>query len=245
MQPRRLPLILVVDDESKIRRLVSKELEANGFDVLCAADGEHALEVFFQADPAPDLVLMDVMMPGMDGFECAGHLAEKSDVPVIFLSARNEPAFKLRGFRAGADDYVTKPFLTEELIARIRAVIRRTAHVSEQSAEHDAQRDYVNGPMRLCEARRSLLVYEKEIKLADSEYLLLLALMKHPGSVISHEHLLQSVWGSQSGGDVQNLRVAFSRIRRKLEENGLPGSVISAYSGVGYMLRDLVRDPLL
>lgn len=241
MQTLRLPLILVVDDESKIRRLLTKELESNGFDVVCAGDGEQAIEVFAQADPAPDLVLMDVMMPGMDGFECAAQLSQKSDVPIIFLSARNEPAFKLRGFNTGADDYITKPFLTEELIARIRAVMRRTVH----NNDHGTQREYLNGPMRLCESSRSLWIHEREVKLADSEYQLLLALMKHPGSVISHEHLLQSVWGSQAAGDVQNLRVAFSRIRRKLEENGLPGSVISAYSGVGYLLRDLVRDPLL
>lgn len=99
--------------------------------------------------------------------------------------------------------------------------------------------------MHLSEASRSLRINDREVKLAESEYLLLLALIKHPGSVISHEQLLQSVWGSQCSGDVQNLRVAFSRIRRKLEDTGLPGGVISAYSGVGYMLRDLVRDPLL
>ena len=99
--------------------------------------------------------------------------------------------------------------------------------------------------MCLSQASRSLRINDREVKLAESEYQLLAALMKHPGSVISHEHLLNSVWGGQAAGDVQNLRVAFSRIRRKLEENGLPGGVISAYSGVGYMLRDLMRDPLL
>ena len=209
MSTRSLPLILVVDDESKIRRLLTKELEANGFDVVCAGDGEQALEVFAQSDPTPDLVLMDVMMPGMDGFDCAERLSKSANVPIIFLSARNEPSFKLRGFDSGADDYIT------------------------------------NGPMRLSESSRSLWINDREVKLADSEYHLMLALMKHPGSVISHEHLLQRVWGGHSIGDVQNLRVAFSRIRRKLEENGLQGGVISAYSGVGYLLRDLVRDPLL
>lgn len=241
MQTHRLPLILVVDDESKIRRLLTKELESNGFDVICAGDGEQALEVFSQADPLPDLILLDVMMPDMDGFECAKRMTKTADVPIIFLSARNESSFKLQGFDLGADDYITKPFLTEELIARIRAVIRRSQHTDE----HKTQREYTNGPMRLCESSRSLWINDHEVKLADSEYLLLLALMKHPGSVISHEHLLQCVWGTQSVGDVQNLRVAFSRIRRKLEDNGIQGSVISAYSGVGYLLRDLVRDPLL
>jgi DNA-binding response OmpR family regulator len=181
------------------------------------------------------------MMPDMDGFECARRLAATANVPIIFLSARNEPSFKLRAFELGADDYITKPFLVDELIARIRAVMRRSQYTPEQSA----RQEYENGPMHLSEANRSLRINGHEVKLTKSEYLLLLALMKHPGSVISHEQLLRSVRNDQSSGDVQNLRVAFSRIRRKLEENGLQGGVISAYSGVGYMLRDLVRDPLL
>ncbi len=241
MQSTRPALILIVDDESKIRRLLSKELEANGFDVTCAGEGAQAIDVFTQADPKPDLVLLDVMMPDMDGFECARRLAATANVPIIFLSARNEPSFKLRAFELGADDYITKPFLVDELIARIRAVMRRSQYTPEQSA----RQEYENGPMHLSEANRSLRINGHEVKLTESEYLLLLALMKHPGSVISHEQLLRSVRNDQSSGDVQNLRVAFSRIRRKLEENGLQGGVISAYSGVGYMLRDLVRDPLL
>lgn len=99
MSTRSLPLILVVDDESKIRRLLTKELEANGFDVVCAGDGEQALEVFAQSDPTPDLVLMDVMMPGMDGFDCAERLSKSANVPIIFLSARNEPSFKPISYR--------------------------------------------------------------------------------------------------------------------------------------------------
>lgn len=241
MQSTRPALILIVDDESKIRRLLSKELEANGFDVTCAGEGAQAIDVFTQADPKPDLVLLDVMMPDMDGFECARRLAATANVPIIFLSARNEPSFKLRAFELGADDYITKPFLVDELIARIRAVMRRSQYTPEQSA----RQEYENGPMHLSEANRSLRINGHEVGLTESEYLLLLALMKHPGSVISHEQLLRSVRNDQSSGDVQNLRVAFSRIRRKLEENGLQGGVISAYSGVGYMLRDLVRDPLL
>lgn len=241
MQSTRPALILIVDDESKIRRLLSKELEANGFDVTCAGEGAQAIDVFTQADPKPDLVLLNVMMPDMDGFECARRLAATANVPIIFLSARNEPSFKLRAFELGADDYITKPFLVDELIARIRAVMRRSQYTPEQSA----RQEYENGPMHLSEANRSLRINGHEVKLTESEYLLLLALMKHPGSVISHEQLLRSVRNDQSSGDVQNLRVAFSRIHRKLEENGLQGGVISAYSGVGYMLRDLVRDPLL
>ena len=157
MQSTRPALILIVDDESKIRRLLSKELEANGFDVTCAGEGAQAIDVFTQADPKPDLVLLDVMMPDMDGFECARRLAATANVPIIFLSARNEPSFKLRAFELGADDYITKPFLVDELIARIRAVMRRSQYTPEQSA----RQEYENGPMHLSEANRSLRINPK------------------------------------------------------------------------------------
>ena len=232
--------ILTVEDEKNLVDTLRFNLQREGYQTCEAYDGADGLEKARKENP--DLILLDVMLPKMIGFDVCRTLREEgNNVPVIILTAREEEADKVSGLEIGADDYITKPFLTEELIARIRAVMRR-AHTSE---EHNAQREYRNGPMRLSESSRSLWINDREVKLADSEYHLMLALMKHPGSVISHEHLLQRVWGGHSIGDVQNLRVAFSRIRRKLEENGLQGGVISAYSGVGYLLRDLVRDPLL
>ncbi|MBQ9240888.1 MAG: response regulator transcription factor [Duodenibacillus sp.] len=237
MQER--PLILVVDDETKIRRLVATSLEEYGFDVLAAADAEQAIEIFSRTIPRPDLVVLDIMLPGMDGFACANKLHAVENVPIVFLSARNEGNYKMQGFNAGADDYVTKPFSIDELVARIRAVLRRSG-----LAKSVVAREYANGPMRLFPDTRKVLIGSREIRLADTEFRLLLELMKHPGSVITHEHLLATVWGSEAIGEVKYLRVAFARIRRKLEDAGLEGGVISAYSGVGYILRDLVQDPL-
>lgn len=237
------PVIMIVDDETKIRRLVARNLEDYGFDAVPAADGERAVSIWagFPRDEKPDLVLMDVMMPGMDGFECAERLRRLSDVPIIFLSAKSERSSKMQAFDAGADDYVTKPFSIEELVARIRAVLRRAGVSGKSKAGAD---DLVNGPLRVAVGSRRVWVGEKEIHLADTEFRLFAALMKEPGTVMTHEHLLRVVWGTEAVGELQYLRVAFTRIRRKLEEAGLEGGVISAYSGVGYILRDLAEDPL-
>ena len=235
------PLSLVVDDETKIRRLVARNLEDYGFDVIPAVDGFKALEVFAESadELLPDLILMDIMLPGMDGFECASRIRQFSDIPIIFLSVHGERTYKMQGFEAGADDYVTKPFAIDELVARIRAVLRRTQ--GKPPASDDS---LVNGPLKLNAASRRVWVNGTEIRLADTEFRLLAALMKEPGTVMTHDHLLRVVWGSDALGQLQYLRVAFTRIRRKLEEAGLEGGVISAYSGVGYILRDLAADPL-
>ena len=176
----------------------------------------------------------------MDGLECAQKIRRFSDVPIIFLSVHGERAYKMEGFNAGADDYVTKPFSIEELVARIRAVLRRT----QGKAPVQTEGDLVNGPLKLNTASRRVWVGATEIHLADTEFRLMAALMKEPGTVMTHEHLLHAVWGASAVGELQYLRVAFTRIRRKLEEAGLEGGVISAYSGVGYILRDLAADPL-
>lgn len=235
------PLILVVDDETKIRRLLATNLEVHGFDVMTAADGALALEVYTKSMPRPDLIVLDIMLPGMDGFECAQKIHQIEDVPIIFLSARNEPTYKTNGFETGADDYVTKPFSVDELVYRIKAVLRRAAGSRVTVAGHE---EISNGPMRLCPATRQCWINNEEIHLADTEFRLLHVLMKEPGSVMTHEYLLRSVWGGEAIGELQYLRVSFARIRRKLEEAGLEGGVISSYSRVGYILRDLVKDPL-
>ena len=139
------------------------------------------------------------------------------------------------------DDYVTKPFSVDELVYRIKAVLRRSIRVKTFSGNFE---EIVNGPLRLCPSQRKCWVNGEEIHLADTEFRLLSALMKNPGSLMTHEHLLRTVWGEEAIGELQYLRVAFTRIRRKLEEVGLEGGVISSYSRVGYILRDLNKDPL-
>ena len=141
-------LILIVDDETKIRRIVASNLERAGYDVISAADGMLALEIFELQSPKPALVLMDVMMPEMDGFECACRIRELGETPIIFMTAKTDSNSKLKGFNLGADDYVCKPFSMEELLARIKAVLRRT-----QAKNTPSESEFtwlVNGPIRIC-----------------------------------------------------------------------------------------------
>lgn len=233
-------LVMVVDDESKIRRIVSKNLERAGFDVMSASDGMQAIEAFSVATTKPDLVLLDVMMPDLDGFECARRLRKISNVPIVFMTAKTDGRSKLLGFDLGADDYVCKPFSMEELLARIRAVLRRCGREKKRAAGI-AVTELENGPIQLCIEKRQCILNGLEVHLSDTEFNLLAVLMQEPGIVRVHDELLHKVWGPSALGEVQYLRVAFTRLRRKFEEAGLEGGLISAYSGVGYVLRDL-RD---
>lgn len=232
-------LILIVDDETKIRRIVASNLERAGYDVISAADGMHALEVFEIQAQKPDLVLMDVMMPEMDGFECACRLRELGETPIIFMTAKADSNSKLKGFNLGADDYVCKPFSMEELLARIKAVLRRT-----QAKNNPVEPEFTwlnNGPIRVCLEKRLCIFNGREMHLGDIEFRLLALFVKTPGVLHEHNELLNKVWGANALGEVQYLRVACARLRRKFEDAGLEGGIISAYSGVGYVMRDL-RD---
>lgn len=231
------PLIMVVDDESMIRRLVLANLERAGYDVISAADGIHALEIYAKTSVKPDLVLLDVMMPEMDGFECARRLREKTDVPVIFLTAKTDSSSKLCGFDAGADDYVCKPFSMEELLARIRALLHRSSKHRAANNYHE----YTNGPISLCVEKRQVFIAGQEVHFSNTEFQLLSILLQNPGVIHTHAELLRKVWGPESINEVQYLRVACTRLRRKFKEAGLEEGLISAYSGIGYILRDL-RD---
>ena len=233
------PLIFVVDDESKIRRLVAVNLESSGFYVMTADDGHRALAVFQHSNPKPDLIVLDVMMPGLDGMEVLKVIRQHSPVPVIIVSAKNDVRTKMEGFRLGTDDYLVKPFSIEELIMRIKAILRRSQQTEKTKTL--SQEEIRNGPIRLMKSSRKCFIRDQEIRLNDKEWRLLEILMKDPGAVIPHEKLLGAVWGAEFSGEVQYLRVSFARIRKKFEDIGFDGSVISAYSGVGYILRDL-RD---
>lgn len=239
------PLILIADDESKIRRLVGASLEMAGFDISTAADGEEALECFDRLEPKPDLVVLDLMMPGLDGLEVLAKLREKSSVPVIMLTAKDAAADKMAAFRLGTDDYLTKPFLLEELEARIHAVLRRAGHLGTRhggareegiGAAADVLR---NGPLSVVISKRAVFWKERPIRLAETEFRLLAALMRRPGAVMTHEELLRVVWGAQAIGELNTLRVAVARLRKKLAEQDVEPSILSNWSGIGYMLGDL------
>ncbi len=229
------PLILVVDDESKIRRFVCQSLEREGFDVASAGDGEEAIAVFEALSEKPDLVILDYMMPTMDGMEFLEKFRKFSSTPVIFLSARSEATIKTKALEAGADDYVAKPFSIEELTARVKAVLRRMR--TNQSGI--LSQDIVNGPLTMNFGRRKFFVGGQEINLPDTEFRLMAVLIKKPGIVFTHEDLLRQVWGAEFIGETNYLRVSFARIRKKLRAAGFEEPLISSYSGIGYYMEDL------
>lgn len=228
-------LILIIDDESKIRRYVSRALEKEGFDVATAADGEEGLKVIDSLLEKPDLVVVDYMMPEMDGLTFLTELRRKSQVPVIFLSARFEVSLKTKALELGADDYIVKPFSMEELIARINAILRRFSQANSFSRENIL----TNGPLVMNIGKRKFSYKNEEIFLADTEFRLMAVLMKKPGVVFTHEDLLRQVWGAEFIGETNYLRVSFTRIRKKMKVAGIEESLISSYSGIGYFLEDL------
>ena len=225
--------VLIVDDESKIRRLLSRSLESEGFDVAATDSGLRALE--FLKSGKCDLIILDYMMPEMDGLEFLRELRKKSTTPVIMLSARDEISKKTEALELGADDYVVKPFSVEEITARIRAVLRRSGRSGADGRSFEVS----NGALVMDEEKRTCRYGTNDIKLADTEFRLLLILVKKPGTIFTHEDLLRRVWGSEFIGELNYLRVSLSRIRKKLITAGLPGSTIASYSGIGYFIEDL------
>ena len=231
------PLILIADDESKIRRLTAKGLERAGFDTISAADGLEAMKLLERAAeghaPFPDLLVLDLMMPGLSGLELLARIRERWKTPVIMLTARDEPPVKMSAFREGADDYLTKPFLMEELEARIRAVLRRT-----NASAGSKSRVLRSGPLTVDPDRWTAAWRGEPLKLAKREFQLLAALMARPGAVATHEALLRAM-GAEDAPDLNALRVGIARLRKRLAEAGMDPAALSSFSGVGYMLGDL------
>jgi DNA-binding response OmpR family regulator len=230
------PTILIADDESRIRRVLSVSLEQAGFDVMAAGDGEQALEMFAKSNAKPDMLILDLMMPGLDGLEVLEHVRAVSSVPVIMLTAKGELSDKTQAFRAGADDYLTKPFAPEELIARIHALLRRAGTTAAAGAKAD---ELVNGPLKLSYSSRQCTWRGDAVRLSDTEFRLLWTLMKNKGAVLTHETLLRAVWSSEMVGELNTLRVTVARVRRKFSELDPEASVITNFSRVGYMMPDL------
>lgn len=221
--------ILVVDDEVALNQLVSTNLMLEGYDVLAAYDGAEALRIM-QADE-PDLVVLDVMMPDMDGFEVLQQIRSFSTVPVIMLTARIRIADKVKGLTSGADDYVAKPFSMEELLARIEAVLRRAAGSQTQPK---VQEVLSRGPLRANVSEHRVWTNGTEVPLQRLEFKLLVALMRAEGRVLSHDFLLSTVWDDREG-DLATLRVTIGKLRRKLEEAS-GTDLVETVHGVGYRL---------
>jgi two-component system KDP operon response regulator KdpE len=221
--------ILVVDDEPIYIRIVRLNLEARGYQVVAANNGQAAIDLI--ATEEPDLILLDVQMPGLDGYETCQRIREFSRVPIIMLTARVETADKVKGLDAGADDYVTKPFSADELLARVRAALRR----AEDSAQATPQSIFRAGDLMVDLARQRVFVREQEIKLTPTEYRLLSELIKHTGQVIVPAYLLERVWGVGYEGEEQLLRQAIHRLRRKIEHDPDAPPYIETRPGIGYM----------
>jgi len=222
--------ILIVDDDPKLIRLLREVLSAAGYDVLTGSSGSQAIET--SAMEQPDLILLDIMLNEMDGYQAARRIREFSNVPIIMLTAKVTEADKLNGFNAGADDYITKPFSSKELLARVRAVLNRTQHAI--SSQVEAQ--LLCGDLKIDLARRHVTIREQEVYLTATEYNLLHELALHMNQVLLHEHLLTTIWGSEYRDDVDYLRSYVHSLRKKLEHDPAKPQLIINIQSVGYML---------
>ena len=218
--------ILVADDEEHIRELAALYLEKEGFQVLAAADGEAALAV--ARKQRPDLIVLDVMMPKMDGLEVCREIRHESDVPILMLTARSEEVDRIVGLELGADDYLGKPFNPRELTARVKAILRR----SERAEPRDPG-VVTAGPLRIDWQRRETTIHDEPITLRTKEFDLLRALAEHEGIVLTREQLLERVWGYDYYGETRTVDVHITQVRRKLGDRGVR---IQTVRGVGYKL---------
>ncbi len=222
--------ILVVDDEERYCHLIKVNLESVGYKVTTTSKSEDAVELIFNQNP--DLVILDVMMPKMDGFTICERVRQFSSLPIIMLTARGEEQDRVRGLNAGADDYVVKPFSAMELVARVRAVLRRT-----QNQESVTQNRYfIHGDLKIDVARAEVWKGSRPVYLSATEYKLLVQFANHVGHVLSAEDLLVAVWGPQYSEDKEILWVSIARLRQKLEDNPHTPKHILTRSGLGYYM---------
>ncbi|MEK4078333.1 response regulator YycF [Solibacillus sp. FSL W7-1436] len=228
--------ILVVDDEKPIADILQFNLIKEGYRVICAYDGDEALQRV--EEEQPDLMLLDIMLPKRDGMEVCREVRKKYDFPIIMLTAKGSEIDKVLGLEMGADDYVTKPFSTRELIARVKANMRRLnvpAQIEEAQAETN---DIVVGSLTIQPDAYLVLKRDDSIELTHREFELLHYLAKHIGQVMTREHLLQTVWGYDYFGDVRTVDVTIRRLREKIEDNPSHPLWIVTRRGVGYYLRN-------
>jgi two-component system, OmpR family, response regulator VicR len=229
--------ILVVDDEKPIADILQFNLIKEGYKVICAYDGDEALEKV--EEEQPDLMLLDIMLPKRDGMEVCREVRKKYDFPIIMLTAKGSEIDKVLGLEMGADDYVTKPFSTRELIARVKANMRRLQVVPPTAEEAEEEsNEIVVGSLVIQPDAYLVLKRDEAIELTHREFELLHYLGKHIGQVMTREHLLQTVWGYDYFGDVRTVDVTIRRLREKIEDNPSHPAWIVTRRGVGYYLRN-------
>ncbi len=228
MNPSR---ILVVDDEPKLVRLLREVLTATGFSVLSTGSGESAVEL--AALEQPDLIVLDIVLAGaLDGYAVARRVREFSDIPIIMLTAKTRETDLLQGFEAGADDYLTKPFSSRELLARVRAMLKRARHEPAPTTDGHLW----CGELHIDLARRRVTVGEREVRLTPTEYKLLYELARRPNEVVLHAQLLSAVWGPEYRDDLDYLRSYVRFLRQKLERDPANPEIIVTSPGTGYLL---------
>lgn len=230
-----MKMILVVDDEKPISDIITFNLKNEGYEIITAYDGEEALEKF--NDESPDLVLLDLMLPKIDGLEVCREIRKTSSVPIIMLTAKDSEIDKVLGLELGADDYVTKPFSNRELIARVKANLRRNAVREEESLEEESS-DIEVGDLIVHQDAYIVSKRGKEIELTHREFELLHYLSRHIGQVMTREHLLETVWGYDYFGDVRTVDVTIRRLREKIEDTPSHPTYIITRRGVGYFLKN-------
>jgi DNA-binding response OmpR family regulator len=227
--------ILVVDDEERMVRFIRMNLEHDGFQVMEAFNGKQAID---KLRDTPDLILLDVMMPDIDGFEVLETIREVSTVPVIMLTARGEEDDRVRGLELGADDYITKPFSPRELVSRVKAVLRRTEGAT--GSMHGLIE--VDDRLKIDFDRREIWLEGKLVKLRPTEYRLLYHLVQNAGWVVSHDQLLQKVWGYEYRDEPHYVRLYINYLRQKLEKDPSDPKYILTERGVGYRFVDFRRE---
>lgn len=223
--------VLVVEDDEDVRTLVGTRLRRAGYNVIVAADGLEGLRQFY--GNRPDLVILDVAMPVMDGWQVLERIREVSSVPILMLTAMSEERDKVRGLRSGADDYISKPFAGEELLARVEAALRRAAIQPEESAVND----YRDAELAIDFLRHEVLVRGEAVNLSPTEFRLLGALTRSAGQVLSQDQLLDHVWGEEYAESLDVVRLYIGYLRRKIELDSRNPRLIETVRGFGYRYR--------
>ncbi len=226
------PLILVVEDDTPVRNLITTTLKAHEYRFLTAANGESA--VLEASSHNPEIILLDLGLPDMDGVEVIHKVRSWSNVPIIVISARSEDTDKIEALDAGADDYLTKPFSVEELLARLRVTQRRLAALQVGSANTESV--FTNGKLKVDYAAGCAFLDGQELHLTPSEYKLLCLLCKNVGKVLTHTYITQQIWGRSWDNDVASLRVFMATLRKKLEKEPSSPQYIQTHIGVGYRM---------
>jgi len=228
------PTILLVDDEDAVQKLLTYPLEREGFRVVSARDGEEALEVFGEENP--DLVVLDIMLPRLDGLEVCKRLRARSTVPIIMLTARDDELDKVVGLELGADDYITKPFSIREFRSRVRALLRR-ARLPAYEGE-DGDEVIAAGPLRIDLSRRAVDLDGRSVQLTYVEFELLRTMASNPGRVFSRKMLLEALWGGSDYREPRTIDVHVRHLREKLERDPGEPELIHTVRGVGYRFRE-------